>query len=100
MQYEGVFVRLQKVVVRGFRSRNHFSQQSEIVANFTSEYTARIAEWDAMKPQAETFQPQLEEDLGETHQALDECMTRVRSTVTTDYERIIAGVPTCEEFNN
>lgn len=93
-------MRLQKTVVRGFRSRNHFSQQSEIVANFTTEYNARITEWEAMRPQAEGFEQNVSTQLEETQQAMYQCMTNVRSSITTAYETIISNIPTCEEFNS
>lgn len=99
-QYEGLFIRLQKVVVRGFRARNHFSQQTEIVANFTTEYNSRMAEWDAIRPQAEDFEVNIAVQLEETHATMDECMVSIRNGVITDYERVIQQISTCDEFNN
>lgn len=98
MQYEGLYVRLQKTVVRGFRSRNHFTQQSQIVSNFTTEYNSRLAEWDAMKPQAEGFETEISEQLEETQNAMEKCMATVREEVEVEYQGVMAGVSTCEEF--
>lgn len=99
-QYEGLFIRLQKAVIRGFRSpRNHITNHAAIISNFTTEYNSRIAEWDAMRPQAEDFEYNIGQQLAATHVSLDECMSEIRGDVSTRYQDVIAQIPICEEFN-
>jgi hypothetical protein len=98
--YEGLFVRLQKVVIESFERRNAFSQQTEIVDRFNVEYNRRLAEWDAIRPQAEDFEANLDATMVATHSTMDTCMETTRDNAVASYESVMARIPTCDEFNN
>lgn len=96
--YEGLFVRLQKVVVESYRNHNAFSQQTEIVERFTSEYGRRLEEWDTIRPQAEDFEANLDVALAETHTTMEGCMQEARDDAVVEFENIVSRASTCEEF--
>lgn len=98
--YEGLFVRLQKVVVESYRNHNAFSQQTEILERHGSEYARRLDEWDAIRPQAEDFEANLNTAMTETHTTMEGCMLQVRDEAVIEYESILTRVPTCEEFDS
>lgn len=93
--YEGIFVRLQKVVVESYTRYNAFSEQTEIVDRFNTEYNRRIADWEAVRPQAEDFEVNLNNSLEDTHATLEGCMQNVRDTTVDRYEAIIAQIDAC-----
>lgn len=100
-QYEGVFVRLQKAVIHAYRSpRAVFTNQAAIVTHFTNEYSTRMQEWEAIRPQAEDFDVNVANQLEQTHTTLDGCMSVVRSGIEATYQQIISFIPVCEEFDN
>lgn len=97
--YEGLFVRLQKVVVESYRNHNAFSQQTEIVERFSSEYARRLQEWDEIRPQAEDFESNLDQAFVETHTTMEACMLDAREDAVAEFDHIISRVSTCEEFD-
>lgn len=98
--YEGLFVRLQKVVIESYERRNAFSQQTAIVNRFNAEYNRRLAEWDAIRPQAEDFEVNLDTTMVSVHTTMDGCMETSRTEAVAAYDRVMTRIPTCDEFNN
>lgn len=97
--YEGLFVRLQKVVVYSYERRNPFSQQAEIVDRFNDEYNRRLQEWDAIRPQAEDFEVTIDRAMETTEEAMEECMLTARNIAVQNYQEIISQISVCEGFD-
>jgi hypothetical protein len=96
--YEGLFVRLQKVVVQSFSGNNALIHQTDIVDQFVSEFEARTAEWEEIRPQVEDFEYNLDETMSVQETELNSCMTSVRAQAVIEYATISNSIAICEEF--
>jgi hypothetical protein len=96
--YEGLFVRLQKVVIESFSGNNALIHQADIIEEFNTEYEARLAEWEQVRPEAEDFEHNLDETMGVQESELNSCMLNVRTEATVDFERISNMITVCQEF--
>jgi hypothetical protein len=95
-EYEGLFVRLQKVVVEAFAKRNPFIYQPDIIERFNTEFEQRKAQWDAMRPQVEDFAFNFNADLEGHESTMDQCMSHIRDQVVRDYDRWVSMTYICE----
>ncbi|KAG5678028.1 hypothetical protein PVAND_007735 [Polypedilum vanderplanki] len=96
--YEGLFVRLQKVVIESFSGNNALIHQAAIIEEFDSEYQARLAEWEEMKPLVEDFEYNLDTTMGVQESELNSCLQKVRDEVEIEFEKLVQYIVVCEEF--
>lgn len=96
--YEGLFVRLQKVVVQSFAGHNALIQEADIVEQFVGEYQARLDEWEGIRPQAEDFEFNLDTSITAEEAELNSCMETVRNEASVQYQQLATMIPICQEF--
>lgn len=98
--YDGVFTELQQLVVKAFVGKNKFTEPDRIIEKFQGEFATRIAVWEEMKPDVETFVSGLTGTITGYNSAMNGCMGGVQNQVAGAYQLVQARVQTCIDFEN
>lgn len=99
-KYEGTFGDVQQIVVRSFVGRNIFTQPDDIVARFEEEFRARKADWEAIRPDIESFVANLSGNIAVFNTVLGSCFGRIQSEVAPGYQIIREKLAVCEAYDN
>lgn len=99
-KYEGSFGDVQQIVVKSFSGKNAFLQADEIEAAFKKAYATRQEEWEAIRPDVESFLSTLQGNLASLNTVLGSCFKTIQDGVAVGYAAVTAEIATCEIFDN
>lgn len=99
-KYEGILGEVQQVVVRSFNGRNVFLQADEIEAHFEKEYENKLAEWEFIRPDVESFVTKLQSNIEVFNTVLGSCFKNIQDNVKPTFASIKSELATCSEFDN
>lgn len=99
-KYEGTFGDVQQIVVRSFVGRNIFTQPDDIVARFEEQFRTRKADWEAIRPDIESFVANLSGNIAVFNTVLGSCFGRIQAEVAPGYQIIREKLTVCEAYDN
>lgn len=98
--YEESFGDVQQIVVQAFIGRNLFIEADNIETTFRSRYEAVAAQWNAARPNVESFASNLSVEISSLNDQLGQCFEKLQSEYPPVYGLINGEIATCTAFDN